>query len=151
MLIRVSSSTDTGTALHSEQEERMTQDMRDCGVEVILQTTAIGPSGAAGASCNGDTASKGPPEPRPQSSTLHGKSTWTPGAGFSTEEEEGHKPMSECPTNNRPEQKGFKMVSNEDDTVPIEVATAGNSFTCGLYTKSVIPLSPLTSIGPMLM
>lgn len=93
---------------------------------------------------------QGPLSPGP-SSTLHGKSTRTPRAGFSTEEEEGHEPTSECPKNNRPEQRGFKMVSNEDDTVPIKVAMAGNSFTCGLYTKSVIPLSPLTSVGPMLM
>lgn len=103
----------------------LTQDTRDHGVEVILQTTAVGPASATRASSEGDTASAGHPEPQ-YSSSFHGKSSGTPGASFSIEEEKGHEPISRCPTNNRPEQRGFKMVSNEDDTVPIRIATAGN-------------------------
>lgn len=45
--------------------------------------------------------------------------------------------------------KRSKMVSKEDDMVTIKIATAGE-LSCGLYMKSVIPLSPLT-VWPMLM
>lgn len=45
------------------------------------------------------------------SSSFQGKFSGALGARFSTEEEKGHVRISRCPTNIRPEQKGFKMAT----------------------------------------